>query len=519
MATFQGTDASELLKGGNDSDYIDGLSGNDLLIGGFGNDSIYGGLGNDSIYGDEDPGQALRNGNDLIHGNEGNDVIYGSRGSDTIYGGEGNDKIHGWTEANWIDGGAGDDYIEAVGLFSDYINGGPGNDLIKSGQSGYIATSPPSPNRSDTLAGGGGSDTFLAIGSSELEGDYFLDFASDDLIIIQGVSYAQQTLQVPGGSLFIDLNPSSSSTFYLFFDNLPAGWVVMSSRNGNTEIFLVPFSLQRGGAGDDELIGAPENDDTLVGLGGADTLLGAAGNDSLNGGEGNDTYVFDADTQLDTDTLVEVAGAAGGFDTLDFNTTTSKTINLDLGRAAIQRINGNLKLVLGATDRFEIATGGSRNDNLRGNALDNTLQGFSGNDTLTGLAGKDRLEGGPGNDLLNGGPGNDILVGGPGADRFRFASALRAATNLEQIADFSIAQGDTIELENSVFTALPASGDLSSSAFRVGRTATTGNQRILYNGNSGLLSYDRDGKGGAAAIAFAQLNPGLAFTNASFTVI
>ncbi|MCP9886292.1 calcium-binding protein, partial [Synechococcus sp. ATX 2A4] len=216
-----------------------------------------------------------------------------------------------------------------------------------------------------------------------------------------------------------------------------------------------------------------------------------------------------ADTQLGTDTLIETAGAAGGIDTLAFNATTTRGVVLDLQLATLQTVNPNLRLQLNAADRFENINGGTQSDSLRGNALNNTLRGFGGND---------RLEGRAGNDTLIGGPGNDTLIGGSGADTFRFDAPLNATTNRDTITDFSIAQGDRIELENSVFTALPTTGTLAPAAFRIGATATIAAHRILYNSATGLLSYDSDGNGGTAAIAFATLTPGLALTSASFSV-
>jgi Ca2+-binding RTX toxin-like protein len=154
-------------------------------------------------------------------------------------------------------------------------------------------------------------------------------------------------------------------------------------------------------------------------------------------------------------------------------------------------VNANLSLTLGSAATFENVIGGGLADTLTGNGLANSLTG---------------------------GGGNDTLVGGLGADRFRFATALNATTNRDAITDFSLAEGDRIELENAIFTALPTTGPLAASAFRIGTTATDVSQRILYNSATGLLSYDSDGNGATAAIAFATLTPGLALTSTSFSV-
>ena len=135
-----------------------------------------------------------------------------------------------------------------------------------------------------------------------------------------------------------------------------------------------------------------------------------------------------------------------------------------------------------------------------GGALDDTLTGNT-------LANK-----------LTGGAGNDTLTGGLGGDIFRFDSSLNASTNRDAITDFSLAEGDSIQLENAIFTALPTTGILAASAFLIGATAITADQRILYNSTTGSLAYDADGVGSGSAISFATISPGLALTNTFFVV-
>ncbi|WP_457767705.1 calcium-binding protein [Cyanobium sp. ULC084] len=166
----------------------------------------------------------------------------------------------------------------------------------------------------------------------------------------------------------------------------------------------------------------------------------------------------------------------------------------------------------------DVLRGGGDDDLLNGGLSDDKVFGGSGDDSLLGEDGADRLTGQSGDDDLDGGTGNDILTGGIGVDTFRFSSQLNATTNLDNITDFSIAQGDKIELENAVFTALATPGALAASAFGLGATATTAAQRILYNSATGLLAYDANGNGAGAAIGFAQLATGLALTSSQFTI-
>ena len=60
---------------------------------------------------------------------------------------------------------------------------------------------------------------------------------------------------------------------------------------------------------------------------------------------------------------------------------------------------------------------------------------------------------------------------------------------------------------------------LSATAFVKAAAATNSDQHIIYNSNTGVLSYDADGKGGTAAIAFTQLTKGQALAASDFVVV
>jgi Ca2+-binding RTX toxin-like protein len=274
---------------------------------------------------------------------------------------------------------------------------------------------------------------------------------------------------------------------------------------GSASFFVQNFTDVLGTINSDTVVGDALANTLNTGAGN-DTLSGGAGNDTLIGGAGNDSYSFDTDLALGNDTLNE---AGGGVDTLNFSATTALSVTVNLGLATNQVVNTTNRITLGSVSTFENVIGGSLADTLTGNNLANSFKGGGGNDTLNT---------GAGNDTLSGGAGNDILIGGTGADRFRFDAPLNAATNRDIVSDFSIAQGDRFELENSVFTALTTTGTLAANAFFIGAAATTATQRILYNSAAGSLLYDRDGIGGFGSIAFATITSGLALTNTSFTI-
>jgi Ca2+-binding RTX toxin-like protein len=103
------------------------------------------------------------------------------------------------------------------------------------------------------------------------------------------------------------------------------------------------------------------------------------------------------------------------------------------------------------------------------------------------------------------------------------------AGNVDEIVDFSAAEGDRIELEAHVVRAFPGvalvetaygssyvNNVLKASAFGIGAVASTAAQRIVYNQATGALSYDADGTGSIAQVQFAQLKAGTALSAANF---
>lgn len=160
-------------------------------------------------------------------------------------------------------------------------------------------------------------------------------------------------------------------------------------------------------------------------------------------------------------------------------------------------------------------TGTSRSDRLTGTSGDDMISGLSGRDKLYGNAGNDEINGGNGRDILWGGAGADILTGGTGDDIFVFDAPFTSA--IDKITDFSPAD-DIIGLENAIFNGL-STGFLNSSAFHIGAHADDATDRIIYNAQTGALSYDADGIGDASAEQFAQLTGGLTLTSTDFYVI
>ncbi|MBO9193450.1 VCBS domain-containing protein [Rhizobium sp. 16-449-1b] len=89
-------------------------------------------------------------------------------------------------------------------------------------------------------------------------------------------------------------------------------------------------------------------------------------------------------------------------------------------------------------------------DGKTGSSGNDLIAGSGAHDTLVGGGGNDLIFGGGGNDTLSGGLGNDLLVGGAGADKFVWGTENLNSSNADVIADYSLSEGDKIDLQNLV---------------------------------------------------------------------
>ena len=183
-------------------------------------------------------------------------------------------------------------------------------------------------------------------------------------------------------------------------------------------------------------------------------------------------------------------------------------------RAEVEARNGAGATISGTHAVNDLMFGGQGNDWANGGSGDDVLFGFAGNDRLGGGLGRDTLSGGAGGDTLIGAQGNDILIGGAGADRMAGGAdgdtfvfdTLGTSLDRDVISDFN-ASADHLAFDNSAFTALGL-GALAASNFFAGIAATDAAQRIIFNAVTGILLYDSDGNGAAAAIRIATLQGG-----------
>jgi Ca2+-binding RTX toxin-like protein len=242
----------------------------------------------------------------------------------------------------------------------------------------------------------------------------------------------------------------------------------------NVENLTLVGSGDHTGIGNDlnnVIIGGTGND-YLIGLDGNDTLIDGSGLNTLQGGKGDDIYAV----QSNADTVFEFANE--GTDQVQ-TFLTSYTLSPNV-------------------ENLTFTGGGTINHVGTGNELNNVIIGNTGDDVLDGKA------------------GNDTLTGGAGADQFVFSTAITGGNNVDTVTDFTV-NVDRMVLDHTIFTALGPAGELSAAAFTSG--AETANSRIVYDANTGAVSYDADGSGSAAAIQFATLSAHLNLTNKDFMIV
>ncbi|MEH2399883.1 calcium-binding protein [Nostoc sp.] len=136
---------------------------------------------------------------------------------------------------------------------------------------------------------------------------------------------------------------------------------------------------------------------------------------------------------------------------------------------------------------------------------------------IVGTNGSDNIVGSNGNDTLSGGyfGGNDTLTGGNGTDTFTFYNYTKG---VDTIYDFN-ATNELIQLSAYLFGSRLSIGSLSASQFTIGTSATTSEERFIYNSATGALFFDQDGSAsGFTQVQFAQLSAGLSLTNNNFVV-
>ena len=350
---------------------------------------------------------------DTLTGNTLDNVLTGGGGNDTLTGAAGNDTylfntdlVLGGDTIN--ESGGGVDTLD----FSSTLNSAVAVNLATAGlqtvTSGRLTLTLSAVDTLDSVIGGALGDTLTGNSlSNRFTGgggnDLLTGRAGNDVYVFDtDVSLGSDTInEADGGIDILDFRPTSTRAVVVDLSvaavqTMNAGLLLNLSSSSTIENVL-------GGTLNDILTGNTLNN----------SLTGGSGDDVLRGGSGNDVYAFDTDLSLGSDTIFE---SGVGVDTLDFASTTTQPIEVDLSLAAQQVVNPALTLALSATNTIENVIGGSLSDILVGNSLANTLTGSSGDDVLSGGAGNDTLVGGADRNILIGGDGADSLTAEAGED-------------------------------------------------------------------------------------------------------
>lgn len=373
-------------------------------------------------------------------------------------------------------GGAGADWFAVDRGGADSVNGGAGDDYIEAG-SAFDAD--------DRLNGGEGTGdrlilagTVLAtLGPASIAGIEVIEFRTGTITLTLDDAAVASATPAAGGLFTVDATAQGIGSVAR----------VSAAAVGSAAVALL------GGAGDDVLTGGfladrlagGAGDDTLAGGWGDDSIEGGAGTDRLTGGPGDDLFIFDridapqsppAAPDLIAD--FEGAGLAGGdrillpgamvvWRVIVFHATAAdfafegydeSGLQLDPAQVGDGYVDVLWRVVEGEAWRFEVwadldddgrfgandvllrvaipdgdpasvlgaddfatefggMVGGDGDDVLTGRgATDDVFWGGTGNDSLSGGDGVDWLEGGTGSDSLLGGDLADVLFGGPGSD-------------------------------------------------------------------------------------------------------
>ncbi|MCC5661841.1 calcium-binding protein [Nostoc sp. XA010] len=487
-----------------------------------------------------------------ITGTQYDDLIVGSNGNDTLSGAYGGNDT--------IDGGKGND------LFSvDYFSG---NFIIYSYDSsatgGIITRFNATTNSGSITAGTKNRISYKNIEQLNISGtDY------NDLIIgnngndtLSGGYNGNDTIDGGKGndllSVFYNSDEGITTTFNATTNigSITAGTNGVSYKNiEQLNIIGTQYDdLIVGSNGNDTLSGYFRGNDTIDGGKGNDTIDGVSGNGIIDGGKGDDllSVSYSSDDKITTtfNPITNIGSITGGKNRVSYenierlNISGSRYDDLIVGNNGNDTLSGGyyggndtidggkgddllsvdysnyveekITSTFNATSNIGLITAGTARISYKfieqlditGTQYDDLIVGSNGNDTLKGGYG--------GNDTLTGGKGNDSLIGGSGIDSFAFNNFTEGVDRLD---DFK-ATNELIQVSAAGFGGGLSSGTLFANKFTIGASATTNQERFIYNSATGGLFFDLDGSAsGFTQVQFAQLSTGLSLTEKNFVVV
>jgi Ca2+-binding RTX toxin-like protein len=421
---------------------------------------------------------------ETLTGDELIDDIHGGGGDDIIYAGDEGDRVEGGAGADIMDGGEGYNLLiyrtSPTGVVVD-LAAGTGKfgdaegDVIAVGSFYYVSGS----DSGDTLYGDDGFNSLSGFtGNDRLYGRGGIDYLSggDGDDILNGGAGADSMRGHDGSDKYYVDDAGDSLIETVGFGAADRVYTSISYQLAAGEEIEILNTTSNGGVGAINLVGN-EFAQTIVGNAGKNIISGLGGADTLRGLGGDDIYGVDNSAEV----VIEEIG--GGADRVYTSVSFSLKSGVEVETLTTNDANATTALKL-AGNAFANA--------IAGNAGDNFINGAGGADTLTGLAGK---------------------------DTFMFNTAL-GVDNIDEVTDFSVAD-DTIRLDSAIFANIAGTGVLTAAQFiaNASGTAQDGNDRIVYETDTGKLFYDENGSAAGGAVQFALLDAGLAITNADFFIV
>ncbi len=468
-----------------------------------------------------------------VAGGAGDDVVWGRNGgmlSDLIF------LNHPVT----LVGGSGNDVIRVSSSSGTYIVAGANEDGTGgAGEFNTLQVTSDSPNylsdfltvRFDSITNINGLSFLdmyppvdpVTVGAAKLAA-YFTTAQLGDGKLSSTLAVDGSSTASPLSKNMIHIAPATNAQIPTVIDTTPvnvnlSGWTFSNWDDARNSVVIETNPAARVA---DSIVGSAVAD-VISTYAGNDTIRGGGGADILYGGTGDDVFVYGAYEAVagekvfgnEDDGWAPTAAPSmsdGATDTVlvlgdnDFTGVEFHDIDqLAFGAAATATfdqafIDNPTATIIGDANvnalSFVLQRSGDSVPSIDLSGL--TFQSWTkGTDqiSIVGTKVHDSIVGSNQSDVINGGGGSDILKGGKGQDTFVFDVPIRRGT--DHIVDFSH-KNDTIELSKSVFKKLKV-GELSKDAFAYGNRAKDSDVHILYNKQTGVVRYDKDGIGGHKA--------------------
>ncbi len=387
--TLNGDDGNDTLNGNAGNDTLNGDDGNDTLSGHAGNDTLNGNAGNDTAsYADSNDAVTVN----LATGTHSGGHAQGDTLSNiqNLIGSSHNDTLSGDSNANSLDGGAGNDtasYADSndavtVSLATGTHSGGHAQGDTLSNIQNLIGSSHndtlSGDSNANSLDGGAGNDTASYADSNDAvtvnlaTGTHSGGHAQGDTLTrIQNLIGSSHNDTLSGDSNANSLDGGAGTDTASYADS-----------NAAVTVSLVSGVTGSGGHAQGDTLTRIQN---LIGSSHNDTLSGDSNANSLDGGAGTDTASY-----ADSDDAVTVNLATGTHSGGHAQGDTLTRIQNLTGSDNNDNLTGDGSAnTLSGGDGNDILNGHAGNDTLNGNAGNDTLSGHAGNDTLNGNAGND----------------------------------------------------------------------------------------------------------------------------------